>query len=257
MHLDVEQGLFVAMIWRWLRLPFADEETYCPQCGGILDIHGDHALVCPCGGDRTRRHNLLRNLVFHVARSAGLQPELERPGLLPPRPLCSGAPEDGSKDTSQESSSRRPADIYIPRWRLGPSCAWDFAVTSGLRPDMVAASSRDCGAACRSYEDHKRGYLDTHRQCTQQGLGFVPLVVEAVGGGWGKEARKIWSELAKSMALAQGELTSNSECGASLVQRLSIMLHKENARAVLRRFGHGGVCPDKHVSSIAATVMEA
>ena len=85
----------------------------------------------------------------------------------------------------------------------------------------------------------------------------MPLVVEAVGGGWGKEARKIWSELAKSMALAQGELASNSECGASLVQRLSIMLHKENVRAVLRRFGHGGVCPDKHVSSIAATVMEA
>ena len=130
-------------------------------------------------------------------------------------------------------------------------------MTSGLRPDMVAASSRDCGAACRLYDDHKRGYLDTHRQCTQQGLGFVPLVVEAVGGGWGKEARKIWSELAKSMALAQGELASNSECGASLVQRFSNMLHRENARAVLRGFGHGGVCPDKHVSSIVATVMEA
>ena len=29
----------------------------CPCCGAPMDRYGDHALRCPCGGDRTVRHN--------------------------------------------------------------------------------------------------------------------------------------------------------------------------------------------------------
>ena len=82
------------------------------------------------------------------------------------------------------------------------------------------------------------------------------MVVEAVGGSWGKSARKVWSELAKSMALAAGELTSDSQCGASLLQRLATVLHRENARAVLRRYGHGGVLPTDYSLSVQATAAE-
>ena len=75
-------------------------------------------------------------------------------------------------------------------------------------------------------------------QCQQQGISFLPMVVEAVGGGWGKVARGVWSALAKSSALANGELETERSCAIMLRQRLSMTLHRENARACLRRAAH-------------------
>ena len=92
-------------------------------------------------------------------------------------------------------------------------------------------------AAAVRYEDHKRSHQDTHLQCQGQGINFLPMVVEAVGGGWGKVARGVWSVLAKSSALASGELQTERSSGTFLMQRLSMTLHRENARACLRRFG--------------------
>jgi hypothetical protein len=226
------------MLRRWLRIRFSEEDLECPQCGGVLDGFGDHALVCSCGGDRTRRHNLLRNMVFHAAEAANLRPELERPGLLPHRPLLGSSYECGTKFSEQDNSpgAQRPADVYIPRWRLGPPAAWDFAVTSGLRLDLLTeAATNPSGVTCR-YEDAKCSHKDTQVLCEAQGMSFIPMVVEAVGGGWGKAARCVWSELAKTSALATGELETASTCATMLQQRLSMTLHRENARACLRRF---------------------
>ena len=112
-------------------------------------------------------------------------------------------------------------------------------------------------AACAQYEDYKKEYNDAANQCHRQGLVFIPMVVEAVGGGWGREARRVWSELVKSSALAAGELASESACGVSLLQRLSLVLQRENARAVLRRFGHGASPPSRSTLTISATIAES
>ena len=72
--------------------------------------------------------------------------------------------------------------------------------------------------------------------CEHGLLNFLS-VMEAVGGGWGKQARSVWSELAKSSTLAIGELESNKSCAIMLRQQLSMTLHRENARACLKRFG--------------------
>lgn len=233
-------SLFIGMLQRWLRIPFAEHDMECPCCDGVLDRFGDHALTCCGGGDRTRRHNLLRNMVFHAAASANLHPELERPGLLPQRPHFGLSYENGSSvcDHDGSASSRRPADVYVPRWRAGPPAAWDFAVTSGLRLDSLSDSVQDPERVTTKYEDFKCSHLDTKTECQGQGLSFIPMVMEAVGGGWGKQARCVWSELAKTSALATGELETDSACAIMLRQRLSMTLHRENARACLRRFGH-------------------
>ncbi len=220
-------------------MPFAEQDFECPCCDGVLDRFGDHALVCCGGGDRTRCHNLLRNLVFWAASAANLHPELEKPGLLPQRPLFGATYENGSSTREQDSNpnSRRPADVFIPRWRSGPPAAWDFAVTSGLRLDSLSDAARDPDSVTAKYEDFKSSYQDTKSQCQSQGFSFIPMVMEAVGGGWGKMARCVWSELAKTSALATGELETEKTCAIMLRQRLSMTLHRENARACLRRFG--------------------
>ena len=180
--------LFKTSILTWLRMPVFDADGICPLCDGVLDRYGDHCAVCPCGGDRTRRHNMLRNHTFHYARSAGLNPELEKPGLLQPRPSLGSTPEDGSRPSNPEA--RRPADVFLPRWRRGTPTALDFAVTSGMR--NVRACIQDALSAVTSYEDFKRGHLGTERLCSDEGFAFCPMVVEAIGGAWGPAAAKVF-----------------------------------------------------------------
>ena len=140
-------------------MPIYDEEDFCRACDTVMDIYGDHALTCACWGDRTKRHNMIRNVGFRLATSAGWRPEPEKAGLLRPRPVAEVGTSMGGFDSSPEV--RRPADIYIPRWDLGGSAALDFAVTSGLRNDMLLRSANE-GSACLSiYENYKNTYLKT------------------------------------------------------------------------------------------------
>ena len=109
--------------------------------------------------------------------------------------------------------------------------ALDFAVTSGMRD--ISASIRDAASATQRYEDFKRAHLDTEAACTSGGFGFTPMVVEAVGGGWGPAAEKILSELAKEKSIRTGEPADRLEM--QLYQGLSTILHRENSRAILKR----------------------
>ena len=83
----IDPSLYRTTILRWLRVPLFESEFHCTLCDEVVDRFGDHCLVCSVGGDRTKRHNLIRNEVYHQCCSAGLNPELECPGLLRPRLL--------------------------------------------------------------------------------------------------------------------------------------------------------------------------
>ena len=84
------------------------------------------------------------------------------------------------------------------------------------------------------------------------------MVLEAVGGGWGQQARIVFSEIAKlSSASASGELTTDSDHGVLLARRMSVVLHRENARAVLRRSCMGKALPSPVQMNIAATLSES
>ncbi len=230
-HNNVEPLLFKTSLQRWLRTPIFEEEYVCPLCEGVIDIYGDHCLVFQGGGDRTKWHNLLRNAVYHFCQGAGLNPELEKPGLLRPRPFQGTLPEDGLRRESPES--RRPADVYLPRWRRGAPIAPDFAVTSGLRQYNIAATLQDGASAASSYEDFKNSHLDTRATCIVEGFHFTPMVVEAVGGGWGPAATKVFYELAKAKSMLTGE--PKNTVLSQLYQNLGIVLHRKNARSILRR----------------------
>ena len=96
----VDPLLYRTMVQRRPRVPLFESAFHCPLCDTVIDRFGDHSLTCACGGDRTKRHNLLRNEVFYFCKSAGLNPELERPGLLQPRPLAGAVQENGSERDS-------------------------------------------------------------------------------------------------------------------------------------------------------------
>jgi len=192
---------------------------------------------------------MLRNYVFHYARSAGLNPELEKPGLLQPRPALGSLAEDGSKPSNPEA--RRPADVFLPRWRRGTPIALDFAVTSGLRD--VQACIREPQSALTTYEDFKRGHLDTERLCAEDGYAFCPMIMEAVGGAWGSAAVAVFSELAKAKSLLTGE--SPDALLGELYQNLGTILRRENARAIIKRAGSYTRVADEVLA--AATTLQS
>ena len=82
----MEPELFRLAVARRLRLQLLDNFATCPCCGSGMDVYLDHALVCSCGGDRTLRHNAVRDQVFSEAIEFGLRVQREKAGLLPPRP---------------------------------------------------------------------------------------------------------------------------------------------------------------------------
>ena len=225
--LKMDPELFKLAIARRLRVPILHEHTSCSLCGSALDVYMDHALVCGCGGDRTLRHNAVRNTVYEDARNVGIRCTKEKSGLLPPRP------GHESLQGERSTNGRRPADIWFPDWRNGKAGAVDFAVTSGLLADMLQSVISDPTVVCARYDDFKRGYLDTETQCAARNLDFLPFVMEAHSGGVGKSARRICSHIAKIGSARESE--DIFETTSTMFRRITISLHRENARAVLRR----------------------
>ena len=81
-----------------------------------------------------------RNKAFYLCKAAGLNPELEKIGLL----------------KGEGMEQLRPADVFVPSLRLGQQAALDFAVTSGMRRDMLEHSAEDNIFAVQKYSEKKK-----------------------------------------------------------------------------------------------------
>ena len=75
--------------------------------------------------------------------------------------------------------------------------------------------------------------MDTEQICKDEGISFIPLIFETAGGGWGPAASAVLNEIAKHKSTMTGETVSVT--ASRMLQTLGIILHKENARAIIRR----------------------
>ena len=167
-----------------------------------------------------------------------MSPEREKANLLPARPP--GDVWDADVTNQQQARRRRrPADVYLPRGVNGSPVALDFAATSGMQSGLLRQAADEPSTVIVAYEEKKRDFRPegepdtTEALCLQQGFGFIPMVLEAHGGGMGKEFRKVVDAIAEQTAAVTG---SRSEfCSLIIAQRISVALQRENARAILRR----------------------
>ena len=151
-----------------------------------LDPHGYHALVCKKTGLKVKRHNGLCEVFLEYCKMGQVDAERETAGLLP-------------------DSSERPADILLrgcdsmaaasksptsPATPLSASTSRSptpsKSNTSNVLESRVAAQDYESKAKCSKYEV----------ACREQGLNFVPMVVQ-VFGTWGKEATPSWTSSPK------------------------------------------------------------
>ena len=214
---------FVTEVKTRLSMRQYPDDRHCPCCDAILDSFGRHAELCMAAGDHTACHNAARNIVGRFACNAGLSPTLEKAELLPPRP-----------DDPASSNLRRPADVYVPSWDFGSPAAFDFAIVSPQRQDVLSQASQSSGAAAELYEDRKRSFLNTAAECSEQGVLLVPFVAES-SGGWGTTGFTTLHKLAKASGQRWGKDVEASL--SHLLERLSVAIRSAHARAVLRRAG--------------------
>ena len=113
------------------------------------------------GGERISRHNNLRDTLFDTAVAAGLGPVKEGRFLLP-------------------GADRRPADVFLPNWAGGRDAALDVTVVNPLQDATVAGAAETAGHALSfAYE---RKMTAAAEDCQQQGINFLPLAAESLGG---------------------------------------------------------------------------
>ena len=183
------------------------------KCGKKMDVFGRHALRCGSSGDRTKRHNLLRNFFFKKSVVACLEPILEPMHLL-------------------RNCGLKPADWCIPEFNRSKPLACDVAVTDPLRDDVIAFSSVTQAEAAQTYGVKVKEAKYSHL-ISKEEIIFKPIIVETYGA-WNSHARDFFKYLARNLV----HRDFNAEYSFiinSLYQCASVILQKCNARMILNR----------------------
>ena len=77
-------------------------------------------------------------------------------------------------------TNRKPADVFLPNWAAGRDAALDVTVTHPLQDQTRAGAAATPGHAMSvAYQNKMRGAADL---CSQQGIAFIPIVAESMGG---------------------------------------------------------------------------
>ena len=112
-------------------------------------------------------------------------------------------------------------DVLIPHWSGGKDVALDVTVTNSLQAATVTMAATTPGHAAN--EAHERKIREAAEECRQQGIVFVPLAAESLGG-WHPvavmELKRLASALARQSSCSEGILQcSPTECPVTPVPR--------------------------------------
>ncbi len=202
---------FVAAVKLRLGIEVYETAGPCPACQKPGDRLGDHSLCCGSQGERISRHNALRDALYATAVSAALGPTREGRFLLP-------------------GGDRRPADVFIPNWTRGRDSALDVTVTHCLQDATVAEAAVTPGHAAA--EAYRRKMVASAEDCEREGIVFLPLAAESLGG-WHPVAVQQVDKLAAALARHSGE--EERVVTRHLWQRLAVLLQKGNSALLVNR----------------------
>ena len=125
---------------------------------------------------------------------------------------------------------RRPADVLVPHWTGGLDTSWDMTVIHPLQAATVAGAAANPGHALEVAVTRKnRGALE---DCRRQGIKFIPLAMESLGG-WHELAVGEIRKLAAALARQTGQ--EEKEAKSHLFQKLSILLVRGNGALFVNR----------------------
>jgi len=200
---------FTTMTVVWLGETFEIDATHkCSCCfKRDFDARAHHALLCDRGGDRSVRHDRMRDGLERIAQEAMVLPIREPPHLV---------------STSRKS---RPADVLI-RNLNGDQVAVDVTVWTPFAQEIQPLAATNRLAAAGAGEASKRS------KWAHLTLKFTAFAIESTGG-IGKEAQKLLDALFKR--IADRHKRHKSVVAMHYYQVLSVALQRANANAILKR----------------------
>ena len=186
----------------------------------MVDIHGDHCLLCLWFGAVVHRHDDLVRLIHLLARAGFVD-----------------ATREHKVDFKDDAGKTRTwkADLWFPRPIPGVSTrptALDITVTSEFGHTIVKACGKAPGKAASYGEKRKNDVF--LKPLSDAGIDFVPIAFE-VSGGLAPSASPLISYLLQQKALVTN--TPYSEVAAEFWQSLSLTLQRANAYMIADRTG--------------------
>ena len=118
---------FITSVRIWLGIPIFPSHPNAQRCvcGHIVDQFGDHVLSCGNGPLRTKRHDGLRDIIWHALHTDNSEVKKEQ--------------RIGGRDL------HRPGDIYHPDFINGKPAFFDITVRNSLQSSyIVAAATMQC-----------------------------------------------------------------------------------------------------------------
>ena len=82
---------------------------------------------------------------------------------------------------------KRPADVFIPKWSSGLDAALDMTIVNPLQAALVQEAADISGYAL--YYACQKKMQVTSEECQRQGVVFLTIVVESLGGWLGVTER--------------------------------------------------------------------
>jgi hypothetical protein len=168
--LALQSAQFRAALKFRLGMPLFSEAFPCPAlsnagkvCGAEMDRFGDHAICCHHGTSLVFRHNNVRDILGHAAKAAGLSAVVTE------------------KKHQVEGSNEKPGDITVQQYHRGfAQSAFDVTISHPLQKKFIEVAMEEAGVAAQ--DAHDRKLQKSLEVCGKEGLHFVPLAWESLGG---------------------------------------------------------------------------
>jgi len=172
-------------------------------------------MVCRAEGatdanGRSARHHNLNDLVWRAMAKADI------PALKEPSDLL-------------RTDGKRPDGVTLLPWKQGKCVTWDVTVSDTLAQSYVHETSLTPGAAAEAAAERKTNKYTS----LAQAYLFVPVAAETLGA-INKDGMDFLSDLGRRIT----QSTDDHRESAFLFQRLSMLIQRYNAVAVLAAFAH-------------------
>jgi len=96
------------------------------HCGGLVDAHGLHAMVCKKAPGKLARRHVLNDIIWRAFGAAGI-PAIKEPSGL------------------DRQDGKRPDGLTLIPWRGGHPLIWDVTVASPLAASYVDNAATNAG----------------------------------------------------------------------------------------------------------------
>ena len=113
--------------------------------------------------------------------------------------------------------------VLLPHWAGGQDAALDVTIVHPFQDATLAQAATEPGYALTFA--HQRKARGAEGDCRRQGIAFLPLVAESMGG-WRASAEREIKKLGSALARHTGQL--EGEAISHLWRRLGILLQRGN-----------------------------